>query len=115
VSGLNFTANKLLSLTPKIGQLKKLEELILEDNCLTTLPYQICKLETLTKINLKNNPLTSLPRILKTRNVEIEFDEKQKPLLENESFWTDDEDDNPDENDDSCLSRCPSLSSCTIQ
>lgn len=85
---LNLNHNELISLSPKIGQLKKLEKLSLKMNPLTTLPNEIGQLKNLKIIYFSFFPLISLPGILKTNNVKIVIDEQQKHLLDDETFWT---------------------------
>ena len=58
---LTLARNQLKSLPPQIGQLKKLKMLILDKNQLASLPPEIEQLEKLESLDLTDNKLVSLP------------------------------------------------------
>ncbi|TAG05873.1 MAG: leucine-rich repeat domain-containing protein [Cytophagia bacterium] len=60
-----FYNNQLTTLPQEIGELNNLQYLDLSNNQLTTLPKEIGKLERLENLRLNNNPLISLPIELK--------------------------------------------------
>ncbi|GIY38080.1 hypothetical protein CEXT_685452 [Caerostris extrusa] len=53
--------NRLLSLTPEIGNCESLQELILTENLISELPSSIGKLVNLTNLNLDRNRLSQIP------------------------------------------------------
>lgn len=60
---LHIWWNKFLTTIPKeIGNLKNLDQLVLNANALTTIPKEIGNLENVTSLVLASNPLTSIPK-----------------------------------------------------
>ena len=74
---LKASFNKIASIAPEIGKLKRLKRLILNSNCITSLPTEIGRLEALEELILSENQLETLPvsisnasslRVLKLQN-----------------------------------------------
>ncbi len=63
-SGIEVYKNQITELPSTIGNLKKLEILILKDNCLKELPPEIKKLKSLRELDLRGNELNIPSEIL---------------------------------------------------
>ena len=75
-----FRYGSLKKLSPKISQLKNLEELDLSYNCLNNLPEEIAELKHLKSINLSYNCFTDIPKVLlKFKNIRY-INMKENPL-----------------------------------
>ena len=66
-----FSANRLASIPPELGNLAALQELWLRNNRLTELPPQIGNLSNLTFLSLFDNRLTNLPSTIGQLNALI--------------------------------------------
>jgi len=59
------SGNNLVSIPTSLGNLKKLHELVLDENELDAIPEDLAECDSLKSLSLVNNPLSgSLPKVL---------------------------------------------------
>ena len=59
------SGNSLVSLPTALGNLKKLHELVLDENELDSIPEELAECDSLRSLSIANNPLSgSLPKAL---------------------------------------------------